>query len=312
MPHAQDDMLEKAKADVDLRGAKRQGEASAHRDERHTHFYSQGVPSVLPPLPYQLTSGNPLGSGYDAEGANISRGIQSQTDHGDALGLEGLEISHFLPPPSPPLQPIAEESPVGDGGISPGSASASPLFVADNEDLAPTATVDIAAENSTPVANTDHDDQVDRLAYQLTDQLITFRGCCVDCHRAAKLQHHQDPREHISLAAYLESTTGLCPEVLSSTRIASLEDDLAGKTSSASRQQIYCGLESGDLAPPHLCMSEDERVTAVAGVGFDVDSITGFPSNLAVAKQGIRWYPTQMPVSDLQSGLHLPVQSPSR
>ena len=38
---------------------------------------------------------------------------------------------------------------------------------------------------------------------------------------------------------------------------------------------------------------------------FDVDSITGFPSDLAVAKEGIRWYPTQMPVSDLQSGLHL-------
>jgi hypothetical protein len=45
-------MLEKAKADIDLRGAKRQGEDSTHRDKRHTHFYSQGLPSVLPPLLY--------------------------------------------------------------------------------------------------------------------------------------------------------------------------------------------------------------------------------------------------------------------
>jgi hypothetical protein len=38
---------------------------------------------------------------------------------------------------------------------------------------------------------------------------------------------------------------------------------------------------------------------------FDIDSIMGYPTSLAVAKQGIRWHPSQMVVSDLQSSLHL-------
>jgi hypothetical protein len=38
---------------------------------------------------------------------------------------------------------------------------------------------------------------------------------------------------------------------------------------------------------------------------FDVDSITGFCPSLGIAKGGIRWNIMQMPVSDLQSGLHL-------
>jgi hypothetical protein len=38
---------------------------------------------------------------------------------------------------------------------------------------------------------------------------------------------------------------------------------------------------------------------------FDIDSITGFCSNIGIAKGGIRWNFVQMPVSDLQSSLHL-------
>lgn len=71
-----------------------------------------------------------------------------------------------------------------------------------------------------------------------------------------------------------------------------------------SRRQIYCGLGSGGQ-PPDICLDEDERTVNNAGVSFDVDSITGYARSIAVGKQGIRWHPTQMPVSDLQSGLRL-------
>ncbi|KAH6961775.1 hypothetical protein BKA56DRAFT_500124 [Ilyonectria sp. MPI-CAGE-AT-0026] len=70
------------------------------------------------------------------------------------------------------------------------------------------------------------------------------------------------------------------------------------------RRQVYCGLESRDEAP-RISLSEDERVSSGARIGFFVDSIIRFPSGLAVAKQGIRWFPIQMTVSDLQSDLHL-------
>ncbi|RBR24094.1 uncharacterized protein FIESC28_03093 [Fusarium coffeatum] len=68
--------------------------------------------------------------------------------------------------------------------------------------------------------------------------------------------------------------------------------------------QIYCGIDSRDKVP-YVYLDEDERVTDNAGITFDIDSVVAFPSNIAVAKQGIHWSPTQMAVSDLQSDLHL-------
>lgn len=38
---------------------------------------------------------------------------------------------------------------------------------------------------------------------------------------------------------------------------------------------------------------------------FDIDSVVGFPTSLAIAQQGIHWHPSQMPIADLQSSLHL-------
>ncbi|KAI5463921.1 hypothetical protein BGZ63DRAFT_352264, partial [Mariannaea sp. PMI_226] len=67
---------------------------------------------------------------------------------------------------------------------------------------------------------------------------------------------------------------------------------------------VFCGVDSR-AEVPHICLDEDEKVSDDAGITFDVDSVMAFPSNLAVAKRGIRWSPTQMTVSNLQSDLHL-------
>ncbi|KAH7341167.1 hypothetical protein BKA66DRAFT_448341 [Pyrenochaeta sp. MPI-SDFR-AT-0127] len=60
-----------------------------------------------------------------------------------------------------------------------------------------------------------------------------------------------------------------------------------------------------DVSPVHICLETDDQATVTAEVAFDIDSVLGFPSNLGVAKQGIRWNPTQIAVSDLRSDLHL-------
>ncbi|EXK77993.1 hypothetical protein FOQG_17322 [Fusarium oxysporum f. sp. raphani 54005] len=280
---------DKTNANVEQRRAKRQKATSDKRAEQHAHFYNAGTLS-LPPVSLQVDGGASVQrSDHRLESAAMLSEIGCH-----APELDGPDFSHLLPPPTPPLEPyLPGESPLGSDEV-PGV----PLLVSrhsegDTENLAPRAAVDTM--ETSPPADADHEYRVKRLGH---------------CHRSAKVQHDQTQREHIGLAAYLESTADICPEVLSSTRIASPEDDLSGKMSSSDRRRVYCGLGSGGQAP-HICLSEDERITHVAGVSFDVDSVTGFPSNLAIAKQGIRWSPTQMPVSDLQSDLHLcprPVQ----
>ena len=97
------------------------------------------------------------------------------------------------------------------------------------------------------------------------------------------------------------------PNILGLEAIASREDNLASQTTAAVKRQIYCGSAEEDptSTPVHICLEAGDRPTMAAGVTFDVDSITGFPASLGIGKQGIRWHPTQMPVSDLQLGLHL-------
>ncbi|KAF5697726.1 AT hook DNA-binding motif, partial [Fusarium mundagurra] len=275
---------DKTNANVEQRRAKRQKATSDKRAEQHAHFYNTGTLS-LPTVSLQVDGGASVQrSDHRLESAAMLSEIGRH-----APELDGPDFSHLLPPPTPPLEPyLPGGSPLGSDEV-PGV----PLLVSghsegDTENLAPMAAVDTM--ETSPPADADHEYRVKRLG--------------------PKVQHDQTQREHIGLAAYLESTADICPEVLSSTRIASPEDDLSEKMSSSDRRRVYCGLGSGGQAP-HICLNEDERITHVAGVSFDVDSVTGFPSNLAIAKQGIRWSPTQMPVSDLQSDLHLcprPVQ----
>ncbi|KAL7903798.1 hypothetical protein GGI35DRAFT_491555 [Trichoderma velutinum] len=145
---------------------------------------------------------------------------------------------------------------------------------------------------------------VERVAQKLAEQLTRFQGCCNDCHQTAKERRMQSPAEQISLAQYLESTAGLGADVLSSKTLASGKDGLARKVNAECRKKIFCGVDFESEAPL-ICLDKDERVSRTAGVTFDVDSIIGFPSSLCVAKRGIRWSPTRMTVSDLQSDLHL-------
>ena len=89
--------------------------------------------------------------------------------------------------------------------------------------------------------------------------------------------------------------------------MARREDNLAGQTSAARKREIYTGIRSAaaDSHPVHVCLDADHQTGSQTGVTFDIDSIVGFAHSLAVAKLGVRWNPTQRPVSDLHSSLHL-------
>ncbi|KAH8649523.1 hypothetical protein BGZ61DRAFT_501149 [Ilyonectria robusta] len=71
------------------------------------------------------------------------------------------------------------------------------------------------------------------------------------------------------------------------------------------KYKIFYNISSKNKIPPHLYLREDNRVIDNAGVSFNIDSIIAFPSCLVVAKQGIRWSPTQITISNLQSDFYL-------
>ncbi|KAH7261546.1 hypothetical protein BKA59DRAFT_518503 [Fusarium tricinctum] len=227
---------DKTNANIEQRRAKRQKATFAKRDQQHTHFYDASTSSSLLPIPLQVDGG--------------------------AL------IQRYLAPPSsttPPLEPsLSQESPSRNDEDPGVPLPVLGLLEGDTEDLASIAAAH-DAEISSPAHHVDYESRVKRLGRQLAQQLIRFQGCCADCHRSAKAQHDQIQREHIGLAAYLESTADICPEIISSTRIASPEDGLSEKLGSLDRRQVYCGLGSGGHAS-HICLNEDERITHVAGV----------------------------------------------
>ncbi|EKJ68583.1 hypothetical protein FPSE_11241 [Fusarium pseudograminearum CS3096] len=250
--------------------------------------------------------------------------------------LQEQDISNFLPPPSPPLQPITEGvfadhdeplistsimsspsllaiDPQVPGDInersipSTGSAPYTEDAVAVPNHRDPDPVLDIVSDTTpgtSPQVGDGEPSPIEHLAQELAEQLIKFHGCCNECHQAARSHHMEDPNYHIALAEYLEFTPELGPDILGSDTIARQKDDLAGKLSPESRRQVFCGIDSREKVP-YVYLGEDERVTDNAGITFDIDSVVAFPSNLAVAKQGIHWSPTQMAVSDLQSDLHL-------
>jgi hypothetical protein len=153
--------------------------------------------------------------------------------------------------------------------------------------------------------------EVEKLAIRLTDQLVQFQGCCSNCHEHLDREYADEHETHYGLQTFLtesgdEALSG-CPEILGSNQIAPYDNDLAGSMSAAQKRWVFSGIhpDDPDQAPMYICLQEGETPCQTAEVTFDVDSITGFCPSLGIAKGGIRWNVMQMPVSDLQSGLHL-------
>mgnify|MGYP001658521405 CR=1 FL=1 len=224
------------------------------------------------------------------------------------------ELEQLLPP-SPPERPIdADEIVLLNDELVPADR-----YTLDNEtprDLAPE-TVRREATPSLHQTRTVEDPVQGReiscppsdLAQRLCDQLYEHRGCCRKCHEQRERDHETQHAEHPGLGEYMDrvQADGGYLDVLSVATVARREDNLAGQTSAQRKREIYTGIDSAtpDARPVHLCLATDHATGCLPGVTFDIDSVVGFAHSLAVAKLGVRWNPTQMPVSDLRSSLHL-------
>ena len=289
----------KAQAAVQRKRAKRALQRSEQRAAAHNQFYGTHPNAASFPITPTIINSN-------GDATNVHASVEETPDEfveqpailtDDTFEFDAF--SQYLPPPSPDLLP---DLPVPDNDEHLDIETAGNVNDADND----TILVAPQQQQEDRSTNDDVDDvvKVERLADQLLDQLAGFRGCCAECHEQADAEHHDRFQQHTSLSEYLESTADLCPDILGTGRIASREDDLSHQMTTDDRRQLYCGL-ADDHEAPHICLGADEPQTDHARVSFDIDSVIASPNSIAVAKQGLRWHPTQMPISDLQSSLHL-------
>ncbi|KAH6985541.1 hypothetical protein EDB80DRAFT_540102, partial [Ilyonectria destructans] len=175
---------DKSIADTQRKREKRQKVTAEERGVPYSNFCNLHLPSFVP-------------SQVDRSHHPIQH--QDNTESSLATELDSQEISNFLPPPSPPLQPTTKEIFLDDGEPSGAVSIPSSSVVGEDDTTTPTAD---SREASTP-CTIDHQNRVQRLASELADQLTLFRGCCVDCHRTAKRQHNEDLVGRTSLPSYL-------------------------------------------------------------------------------------------------------------
>lgn len=206
---------------------------------------------------------------------------------GDEVAMETDLLESLLPSPSMEQNSATEDDP-GHNDLDVLPCSTAPTI-----------------ESSTAVP-----DPTEELAKRLSDQLIQHHGCCSDCHRQGQEEHEEEHEQHWGLQQYLDhfDAGGSFPDVLSVNRLAKREDRLADQIPIERKKEIYNGVptaRSSSSRPLHICLATEDRQPTSTSIMFDIDSVVGFPTSLAIAQQGIHWHPTQMPVSDLQSSLHL-------
>jgi hypothetical protein len=237
----------------------------------------------------------------------------------ESIPNKGTDIGEHLPPLSPlggsPLDPMFTEIDTALDQTAPNSETLTGIR---GPDEAECEDVTIASDGICAI-HEDGDASMDSLAIEtetedvanladrLVEQLIRHQGCCEHCHQQFEEEHAEGHPNHVGLQEYLDRIVRVvdCPDVLGSKTMTTPESNLASQMDGESRRYLYCGVDKDDLSPVHICLNVDDGATAATGVTFDIDSVLGFPSSLAVAKQGIRWNPTQMAVSDIRSDLHL-------
>jgi hypothetical protein len=320
---------EKKRARAEKKRIQRQAQSTAQRNIQFDQYYlvqqthATSLPSVPTPQPHPQIS---HGLNILAEAAAVAQPqtLESESSDSPILPVEDDDLGKLLPLsplPSPSLgslsmdlSDMSEDLPIyiDEAGLA---DSVEERRVGENKI---TGTVDMAMtgdmneDRDGILVDMQIDDNVDgvgKLASRMTDQLIQYQGCCSHCHRRYQDEHAERYQSHYGLQEYLDKTRDSVnyPDILGCETIATREQDLAGRSSASVKRQIYCGStgENAASTPVHICLEADDRRTTTAEVAFDIDSIIGFPASLAIAKQGIRWHPTQMPVSDLRSGLHL-------
>jgi hypothetical protein len=204
--------------------------------------------------------------------------------------------------------PGSPERGLPEGAESPGRSSLASSIHVITPPESPTRSdsdSDIFVETTSSADTSPEKDDGEPLSVSLARQLLRFQGCCRDCHAEAQTIY-MTRRESDQRASLAEIIQWSCPEVLSVPKIMTPENNWREEWSAASRHQLYCGADPSPSSQPyHVELQMGQEKLRPTDISFDIDSVTAFLSSLAAARLGIRWYPVQRPISDLQSGLQL-------
>ncbi|OBT51006.1 hypothetical protein VE04_09284 [Pseudogymnoascus sp. 24MN13] len=179
------------------------------------------------------------------------------------------------------------------------------------------------------------------LAVQIARQLLEFQGCTREQHQAQEEDHTQghaqaNPAEN-QCSSLPQITTLLSgancdgspsttyvPDVLSQHRLLEREDlEVEGINWPAMFEGNPQGSASASTCttpiatqgqPWGLCLDKHHSrsyAQEVPETTFDVDSVCAFPTSLAVARQGLNWYPIQYQPLNLKGSVHLGLQAPA-
>jgi hypothetical protein len=183
-----------------------------------------------------------------------------------------------------------------------------------------------ATNSPTPAVNT----PAERTAFKLAQQLRNFQGCSHEQHQEANQLHHerhQQPDVHSKCSSLQEITAILrgnhgivpLPDVLSSAKLMK-PIDLNGVDSQAvfeGTSPLSAPDEIGtrdEKLPRSLCLSQQHvssKKNRPVQVSFDIDSTCCFPTSLAIARQGINWFPKAHPFLNLNADIHFGLRVPS-
>jgi hypothetical protein len=249
--------------------------------------------------------------------------------------VTSLPERHANPARTPPSlsalcspRSVSSSSPSRANGSAPDPHSSSNPPVPGSSPAPPVA----APPSRAPPSTTSDTGTSERTAIKLARQLRNFQGCTHEEHREADRlhqEHHQRPDVHSKCSSLQEVTELLrgngggspIPDVLAAAKsMKSLKmmkpTDFAGLDCKAA----FEGISSDDIGtrdenlPRSLCLSQyhtSSRKNRRAIESFDIDSTCCFPTSLAVARQGIYWFPAAHPFLNLTADIHFGLRVPS-
>ena len=287
---------EKKAANTERRRAQRQNKAAGVQGLQYEPRYVGGPGQAA----FFLPPSTPLDPGGSSTLERVLDPGQNRLE--ESMPNENNDFGEYLPPlsplGSPSLGPTSIEpddvlnlptvnSETATGAGRPSEAEYEDIATISDRPIAMNADRSVFTDN---MAIENEAKEVGKLATHLTNQLIRHQGCCEHCHQQSREEHVEHHPNCLSLQQYLDRIGEAvnCPDVLASNTISTHESNLATQMGTASRRHLYCGLDKDDNAPAHICLEADNQAAVAAEVTFDIDSVLGFPSSLAIAKQGIR------------------------
>jgi hypothetical protein len=184
------------------------------------------------------------------------------------------------------------------------------------------------ANSTTPAAPTT---PPEKTVLKLAKQLRNFQGCSYEQHQEADQLHHerhQRPDVHSKCSSLKEITTILrgnhgpvpLPDVLGSAKLLKpidlngIDCQAAFEGSSPLSAPEDAAATGDEKLPRNLCLSQQHtssKRNRPVQVLFDIDSTCCFPTNLAIARQGINWFSKAHPFLNLHADIHFGLRVPS-